>query len=116
MRFTHERDEIQRTLHEIVPGRADVAGAIASEIEALTDARARRETVSRELEARQQERTSVDRRAAEVSARLDALDRQLDEHRQRERVAGEAMNAALTDLAARLAAAGDHAGRPRRRA
>jgi DNA repair protein SbcC/Rad50 len=105
-RLTHERGEIQRTLQGIVPGRPDVVDAIAIELEALIAARARRDTTHRELAERQQERASMDRRAAELSARLDALDRQFDEHRERERVASEAMNVALTDLAVRLVAAG----------
>jgi exonuclease SbcC len=105
-RLARERDEIQGALREIAPGCADVAAAVAAELRALTAAKDRRGTVGRELEARRDERASADRRTAELSARLDALARQLDEHRRRERDAGEALNASLEDLAARLAVAG----------
>jgi exonuclease SbcC len=106
VRLARERDEIQRALREIVPGRADAVTAIGTELRALARARARRETVSQELAARQQERDRMDRQVTEGSARLGALERQRDEHHQREGVTRAAMDAAVADLAARLAAAG----------
>jgi exonuclease SbcC len=101
--LTGEREDIQRALEAIVPGRADVAGAVAAELGALADARAQRDRVSRELEAGRLARDDTARRVAELGARVGALDKQLDDEGQRLRAAKDALDAILTELSVRLA-------------
>jgi chromosome segregation ATPase len=105
-RLRREGDEIQRALEDIVPGPADAAEAIAAELKALTDARARRDEASRDLAARQQVHGDITHRVTVLVAQICALERQLDEFRQREGAAREALNAALADFAVRLGEAG----------
>jgi DNA repair protein SbcC/Rad50 len=100
-----ERDDIQRALQEVVPGRVDAAAAIVAELAALVDARARRDEIGRELRVCQQARERAARHVTELAARTAELERQLDGHRERERSARRAMEAALAELASRLVAA-----------
>jgi exonuclease SbcC len=103
-RLTRERDEIRDALREIVPGRDDVAEAIADELAALIDARARKEKIERELEARRRERERSGRQVAEMTTRIAELERQLERHHERERAARATMEKALAELTSRLAA------------
>jgi exonuclease SbcC len=102
-RLTTEHDEIRDALGEIVPGRDDVAEAITDELAALVDARARREKIERELEARRREREGSERRVAEMAARIAELERQFGGQQERERAARAATEAAAAELTARLA-------------
>lgn len=105
-RLTPERDEIHRALEEVVPGRADIVEAITTEVKAHADARSRRDKVARELELRQRERDESAQQVAERAARIRALEHQLEEQEGRLQVAGEALEATLADLTARLAEGG----------
>ena len=105
-RLTREREEIRRALHEIVPGQPDATEAITAELAALTNARARRDAVQEELRDCQRAHDDTARRVAGLEARLGALQRQLDEQRQREERASAAMDLADADLTATLTEAG----------
>jgi exonuclease SbcC len=101
--LTGEREEIQRALEAIVPGRADVGQAVAAELGALADARAQRAEVSGELEAGRRARDDTARRVTELAGRVEALDRQLEDQRQRQRAAKDALDVILAELSERLA-------------
>jgi exonuclease SbcC len=105
-RLTSEREEINEALRGIVPDQEDVAEAIANELAALANARARREEVGQELEVRRRERERSERRVAEAAARIAELERQLAGYQERDRAAREAMEKALADLTAGLAGTG----------
>ena len=101
--LTGEREEVQRALEAIVPGRADVGQAVAAELGALADARAQRAEVSGELEAGRRARDDTARRVTELAGRVGALDRQLEDQRQRQRAAKDALDVILAELSVRLA-------------
>ena len=69
----------------------------------LADARAQRAEVSGELEAGRRARDDTARRVTELAGRVGALDRQLEDQRQRQRAAKDALDVILAELSERLA-------------
>jgi chromosome segregation ATPase len=85
-----------------------IAEAIADELAALADARARREEIGRKLEVCRQERERSERRVTEMTVRIAELERQLAGYQERERAARAATETALAELTARLAGTSLH--------
>jgi exonuclease SbcC len=101
-----ERNDIQSVLERVVPGRAEVAEAISTEIATLVAARARQEEIRRELDGARQARERADRHVALVVARIGEIERQLEERRTLGLAARDALEEARAELTARLATAG----------